>query len=100
MESATVQEGPYIFYATERRRGDWGEGQRYSNMNHLYLGDERLYEDKEAKIGFMDVDETTEAHFVLCLYHPREVQAQWGDMYPQLTINLDKRRRTHYYAKN
>ena len=34
-----------------------GREQRYVNQTHLYLRDERLHEDKEAKIAFMDVDE-------------------------------------------
>ena len=72
MESATVQEGPYIVHARERGRGDKEE--RCLNSTHLYLRDERLYEDERSRIGFMDVDERMEAMFVLSVYYPIQVQ--------------------------
>ena len=83
MESATVSKCPYVVHTRERERVDWGEEHRYVNRTHLHLGYERLYEDEAAMIGFMDMDETMETHFLLSFYHPMEVQAEWGDSYPQ-----------------
>ena len=48
------------------------------NRIHLYLGDARLYESEGSNVGFLNVDERTEAMFVLYLYHPMEVLADYG----------------------
>ena len=86
MESATITEGPYIVHSAENDRDE--EGNRYVDRTHLYLGDARLYKNKEANVGFHDVDERTEAMFVLYLYHPAEVVSdfcRFGETFPEPT---------------
>ena len=52
-----------------------GEGNQYVTRSHLYLGATRQYGREGARLKFLNVDERTEAMFVLYLYHPTEVLA-------------------------
>ena len=59
------------------------------NRTHLYLGDARLYKSEGADVGFLNVDERTEAMFVLYFYHPTEVLADYGrfgGIFPEPTM--------------
>ena len=86
MERETITKGPYIVHSVEDNRDE--EESQYVDRTHFYLGDARLWESEENNVGFHDVDESTDAMFVLYLYHPAEVVSdfcRFGETFPEPT---------------
>ena len=71
----------------------------YAERTHPYIEEQRLYEDKESGVQFMDVFDDIDAYLILSLYHPQEIQAAWGKMYP-LHPCTKKMRSTHLSPQN